>query len=180
MRQTTAVRAILVAALASAPIAAQQTPNPTGWELTGLPAINYDSDEGLGYGVLFEAYNYGEGGYAPYRFTLQPTVFLTTGGRRDFTMFFDAPHLLSDGWRIDGSLGSERQIASPYYGLGNASVYNEALEEVEGQYYYRFGRTRRQAALNLQRRVGDLPLRVLMGGGATHMTCPQMWYHFLC
>jgi hypothetical protein len=84
-----------LAALQSAPVGAQQTPAPTGWELTGLPAINYDSDEGFGYGALFEAYNYGEGGYAPYRFTLQPTVFLTTGGRRDFTVFFDAPHLES-------------------------------------------------------------------------------------
>ena len=33
-------------ALQSAPIGAQQTPDPTGWELTGLPAINYDSDQG--------------------------------------------------------------------------------------------------------------------------------------
>ena len=170
MRLRPLVIAGALGSLASAPIEAQETPDPTGWELTGLPAINYDSDEGFGYGVLFEAYNYGEGGEAPYRYTLQPTVFLTTGGRRDFTLFFDAPHLLSDGWRIDGSLGSERQIANPYYGLGNASVYDEALEEVEGQYYYRFGRTRRQATLNLQRRVGSLPLRILMGGGATRTT----------
>ena len=168
MTWRTTARAIAFVALVSAPVGAQQTSDPTGWELTGLPAINYDSDEGLGYGVLFEAYNYGEGGYAPYRFTIQSTVFLTTGGRRDFTLFFDGPHVLSDGWRLDGFLGSERQIASPYYGLGNRSVYDEALEEVEGQYYYRFGRTRRQATMNLQRRVGSLPLRVLIGGGATH------------
>ena len=126
------------------------------------------SGEGFGYGVLFELYNYGDGGYSPYRFTLQPTVFLTTGGRRDFTLFFDAPHLLPEGWRIDASLGSERQIASPYYGLGNTSVYDELLEDTEGQYYYRFGRTRRQAAVNVQRRLGDTPVRVLAGVGVTH------------
>ena len=174
MRRPTSVRGIALAALVSAPIGAQETPEPTGRELTGLPAINYDSDEGFGYGVLLEAYDYGEGGYAPYRFTLQSTVFLTTGGRRDFTMFFDAPHLLADGWRVDGSLGSERQIASPYYGLGNTSVYDEALEAVEGQYYYRFGRTRRHGAFNVQRRVGDLPARVLIGGGATHTSIERL------
>ncbi len=174
MRPRVLVRTIVFVALLSAPIGAQQTPEPTGWELTGLPAINYDSDEGFGYGVLFEAYNYGEGGFAPYRFTLQPTVFLTTGGRRDLTLFFDAPHLLSDGWRIDGSLGSERQIANPYYGLGNASVYDEALEEAQGQYYYRFGRNRRQGTVNLQRQLGSLPLRFLIGGGATHTTVEQL------
>ena len=152
----------------SVPIGAQQTPDQTGWELTGLPAINYDSDEGFGYGVLLEAYNYGEGGYAPYRFTVQPTIKFTTKGRRELTVFFDAPHVLSNGWRIAGSLRSERQIASPYYGLGNTSAYNKALEEIEGQYYYRFGRTRTQATMNLQRAVGNLPVRVLIGAGATH------------
>ena len=146
----------------SVPIGAQQTPDQTGWELTGLPAINYDSAEGFGYGVLLEAYNYGEGGYAPYRFTVQPTIKFTTKGRRELTVFFDAPHVLSNGWRIDGSLRSERQIASPYYGLGNTSAYNKALEEIEGQYYYRFGRTRTQATMNLQRAVGNLPVSVMI------------------
>ena len=115
------VAAMLLTAPAVSPLNAQESLAPTGWEPAGLPALNYDSDEGFGYGVLFELYNYGDGGYSPYRFTLQPTVFLTTGGRRDFTLFFDAPHLLPEGWRIDAPLGSERQIASPYYGLGNTS-----------------------------------------------------------
>lgn len=163
--------ALLAAILLAAPVAhAQEASSPTGWEPNGLPALNYDSDEGFGYGALLELYNYGDGGYAPYRFTIQPTVFLTTGGRRDFTLFFDAPHLLPAGWRVDVSLGSEKQIASPYYGLGNESVYDPALEDLEGQYFYRFGRTRRRAAFNLQRSIGDLPLRVLVGAGITRTT----------
>ncbi len=168
IRRRTLAEAIVLLALLSVPIGAQQISDQTGWELNGLPVINYDSDEGFGYGGMFEAYNYGEEGLTPYRFTLQPRVFLTTKGRRDFTLFFDAPYLLSDGWRVDGSLGSERQIASPYYGPGNTSVYDRALEHLEGQYYYRFGRTRTNATMNLQRRMGGLPLRVLIGGGATH------------
>ncbi len=163
--------ALLAAILLAAPVAhAQEASSPTGWEPNGLPALNYDSDEGFGYGALLELYNYGDGGYAPYRFTIQPTVFLTTGGRRDFTLFFDAPHLLPAGWRVDVGLGSEKQIASPYYGLGNESVYDPALEDLEGQYFYRFGRTRRRAAFNLQRSIGDLPLRVLVGAGITRTT----------
>ena len=165
----TLVGAIVLLASLGVPIGAQQTSNSTGWEINGLPAINFDSDEGFGYGVLLAAYNYGEGGYSPYRFTLQPTVKFTTKGRREITLFFDAPHLLSNGWRIDGSLRSERQIAAPYYGLGNNSVYNEATEESLGQYYYRFGRTRTEATTNLQRQIGDLPVRFLVGGGATHI-----------
>ena len=161
--------AIVLLAFMGAPIGAQQTSNSTGWEINGLPAINFDSDEGFGYGVLLAAYNYGEGGYSPYRFTLQPTIKFTTKGRRELTLFFDAPHLLSNGWRIDGALRSERQIAAPYYGLGNTSVYNKATEESLGQYYYRFGRTRTEATTNLQRQIGDSPVRFLVGGGATHI-----------
>ena len=163
--------ALLAAILLAAPAAdAQQGSSATGWEPNGLPAINYDADEGFGYGVLLELYNYGDGGDAPYRFTIQPTVFLTAGGRRDFTLFFDAPHLLPAGWRVDVNLGSEKQIASPYYGPGNDSAYDETLENVEGPYFYRFGRTRRRAAVNLQRTIGDLPLRVLLGTGITRTT----------
>jgi outer membrane protein assembly factor BamA len=164
--------AVLVAALLvrSGVAHAQEAPGPTGWEPNGLPALNYDSDEGFGYGALLELYNYGNGGHSPYRFTIQPTVFLTTGGRRDFTLFFDAPHLLPAGWRIDVDLGSEKQIATPYYGPGNATIYDESLEDEHGQYYYRFGRTRRGVATNLQRAVAGLPLRILLGVGLNKTT----------
>src|SRR5436190_23346186 len=52
--------AVLVATLAPV-VWAQDAPRPQakGWELVGLPALNFDSDEGFGYGVLAEAYNYG-------------------------------------------------------------------------------------------------------------------------
>ena len=162
------VAAMLITARAVSPLHAQGAPAPTGWEPAGLPALNYDSDEGFGYGVLLELYNYGDGGYSPYRFTLQPTVFLTTGGRREFTLFFDAPHLLPEGWRIDASLAGDRQFAIPYYGLGNTSVYDALLEDTEGQYFYRFGRTQRRAAVNVQRELSGTPIRVLAGVGATH------------
>lgn len=164
----------LLTALAAFPLHAQESPGPTGWEPTGLPALNYDSDEGFGYGLLLELYNYGDGGFEPYRFTLQPTVFLTTGGSREFTLFFDAPHLLPEGWRVDGLLRSEREFAVPYYGLGNDSEYNRFLEDTEGQYYYRFGRTQRQFAANVQRDLGDTPLRLLVGMGATRTTIESL------
>ena len=107
--------------------------------------------------------------------TLQPTVFLTTEGRRDFTVFFDAPGILPGGWRLDLFLGSEAQIATPYYGTGNESSYDDALEAEDGPNprFYRFGRTRRSAMGNVQRGIGDTPLRVLFGIGAVwHSVTP--------
>jgi hypothetical protein len=161
--------AALVAAWAVSPVAAQQV--RSGWEFAGVPALNYDADEGFGYGAVAEIYRYGRGDQRPYLFTLQPTVFLTTEGRRDFTLFFDSPHLLPGGWRVDAFLGSEQQLASPYYGLGNDAALDPAFEDdPENPYFYRFGRTRWQAAVNLQHGIGRTPLRMLIGAGAADVS----------
>src|SRR5436305_9941352 len=85
---------------------------PRGWELSGVPALNFDADEGFGVGAALELYNYGLG-VQPYRFTIQPTLLFTSEGRRDITAFFDAPRLLPGGWRMSAFVGSELQLAQP-------------------------------------------------------------------
>ena len=159
--------AVVAGSVRLAPSVAAQVQRPTGLEVGILPAINFDSDEGFGYGAIAELYHYGAGTSAPYVWTLQPTVFLTTEGRRDFTAFFDAPHLLPAGWRLGAFLGSEKHIATPYYGIGNATSYDEALDREDGAnpFYYRFGRNRYTASVTLQRRIGDPRVRFLLGGG---------------
>lgn len=138
----------------------------TGLQVSGIPAVNFDADEGFGYGAVFALHHYGDGSVAPYRWTLQPTVFLTTEGRREFTLFFDAPRFSGD-WRLAANLGSERLIAAPYYGLGNASEYDADRVTEDDPWYYRFGRTRHTAGVTLQRAIGATPLRVLVGAGVT-------------
>jgi outer membrane protein assembly factor BamA len=155
----------LVAAGLAAPASGQSTGR--GLEIGGFPAVNYDSDEGYGFGAVAELYHYGDGGVTPYVWTLQPTVFATTEGRRDFTLFFDAPHLLGGGWRLDAWAGSERHIATPYYGWGNDAEYDETRVTDANPSFYRYGRTRRRLAANLQRDVSGLPVRVLFGVGMT-------------
>ncbi|MEJ2540302.1 MAG: hypothetical protein P8188_10060, partial [Gemmatimonadota bacterium] len=78
--------------------------------------------------------------------------------------FFDAPSLLGD-WRLDVFAGSQRQIATPYYGMGNDAPYDPGRVNDADPYYYRFGRTLRSALVNLQRPIADTPLRLLVGGG---------------
>lgn len=163
-RSLLAVAAALVALPSS--LAAQVGP-ATGLEVAGLPVLKVDSDDGLGYGVLAELYQYGDGTRAPYRWTLQPEIELSTEGRRDFTLFIDAPHALPEGWRVNGFLGIERRPRSPYYGLGNDTPYDESLEASDGPnpHYYDFGRLRRSAIFNLQRQVRESPLWALFGAG---------------
>ena len=150
-------------ALAQAP----ERPAAKGWEFVGLPALNFSSDEGFGYGVLAQIYNYGSG-VQPYRYTIQPTVFLTTKGRRDVVLFFDAPKLLPRDWRLDVNLSREQQLANPYYGVGNATVYDSTKERAPDPYFYRYGKVQFGLVSNLQHALGSRNARVLFGVGFTH------------
>lgn len=163
-----AVAALLVG---SRPQAARaQSPRSAGFEVGGVPALSFDSDEGFGYGAILELYDYGAGSVSPYEWTLQPTVVLSTRGRRDFTVFFDAPGLLPAGWRFDAFAGLERQIASPYYGIGNTTPHDETVAASDGPdpFYYRFGRKRSSLTFNVQRELVGPRLRALVGGGLVH------------
>ena len=154
------------------PTAASPQARATGLDFAGLPAINFDSDEGFGYGAIAEIYQYGNGTVAPYVWTLQPTVFLTTRGRRDINVFFDAPGILPRGWRFSAFLGTAKQIATPYYGMGNASIYDETLAAEDGPdpYFYRFGRTSHSLTFSVQKDLGTEHLRGLFGGGLVRTT----------
>lgn len=137
---------------------------PVGWEFVALPALNFNTDEGFGYGALVEAYNYGRG-VQPYRFVIQPTVLLTTKGRRDVTVFFDAPRLLASGWRLDAFAGREQELAAPYYGVGNDTPYDTTLSADPNPYFYRYGRERIRLLANVQRQLGRTRLRAVAGLG---------------
>jgi len=137
---------------------------PKGWDIAGVPALNFDADEGFGFGAALELYNYGPG-VQPYRFTIQPTVLITTEGRRDITVFFDAPTVLPGGWRVSAFAGREQQLAQPYYGIGNSTPYDPLLEQAPNSYFYRFGRERLRASADFQHRIGNSSGRLLVGGG---------------
>jgi outer membrane protein assembly factor BamA len=66
-------------------------------------------------------------------------------------------------------LGSEKHVATPWYGVGNASPFDETADDGTNPSYYRFGRTRRRVAANLQYAIGSTPLRLLAGAGATRV-----------
>ena len=154
------------------PTGASSQAQTTGRKIGALPAINFDADEGFGYGAIAEIYQYGDGSVAPYLWTLQPTVFLTTEGRRDLNVFFDAPSVLPKGWRLSAFAGTSKQIATPYYGLGNASIYDETLDAEDGPdpFFYRFGRISHSLTFTLQKDLGTQGLRGLLGGGLVRTT----------
>lgn len=155
---------------------AQAVARPTGHSLTGLPALSFDADEGFGTGVIVQYYDYGNPGVTPYRFSLQPTIFGTTRGRRDVILFLDAPHLLPANWRMGGGVAREQQLATPYYGIGNESKSDTLLSRSPNPYYYRFGRTVLRANADFQHDVGLPALRVLVGGALRNVTIRPVPY----
>jgi outer membrane protein assembly factor BamA len=154
---------LLVALLAPALLTAQDRPRPV--EISGIPALNFDADEGFGYGIIVALYGYDTS--ATYRWTLQPTVFLTTQGRRDYTVFFDAPSRAGRAWRYTAFAGREQQLATPYYGIGNETPYNSAAEQGGTRYFYRYGRDRIRASADVQHALFEPKIRLLLGGGAS-------------
>ena len=161
---------LLLAALAG-PGAAQDAEVPTGFRFAGIPVLNFNSDEGFGYGARAALYNHADGSYNPYLYTLETQLFFTTEGRRQVVLFFDAPHWPGPKQRLTAELRYQRFDPAPYFGLGNDTAYNEDLTDEESpafihEDYYGFRRTRTSAWASYQRRVG--PIKVLGGLGIVH------------
>jgi outer membrane protein assembly factor BamA len=153
---------LVLLAMAASSLAAQR---PAGVEVSGIPALNFDADEGLGYGAILALYKY-EPGSTTYGWTVQPTLFMTTRGRRDYTLFFDSPSTDTRPWRVTAYAGREQQLAAPYYGIGNETAYDAALETGPTRYYYRYGLDRFRASADVQHTLGRPSLRYLIGAGA--------------
>lgn len=158
-----AARLAALAFAFAAPLRAQDSASKSDWEWFALPALNFNSDEGFGYGALLELYNY-RAGVKPYRIMIRPLLAFSTKGKRDLTLSIDAPGLLPEGWRFDAFLGREQHLATPYYGIGNTTPKVMTLTDPPDPYYYRYGRTQLRAALNVQRRITG-PMRFLVGAG---------------
>jgi len=168
-------RTIVFAIVAATAAAGAQAPAPAqvGRQVSGLPALNFNADEGFGYGVIAQAYNYGQQGVRPYQYMIQPLIFLTTKGRRDFSVFVDAPHVLPHDWRLGAYLGREQQLATPYYGVGNSTTFNELNEAPPNPYYYRYGREGYRFSTDLQHQLAGR-LRLLAGAGTRSTSIDDM------
>jgi outer membrane protein assembly factor BamA len=137
-----------------------------GIEVSGIPALNFDADEGFGYGAILALYDY-DGARTTYSWTLQPTMFLTTEGRRDYTVFYDAPTRSGRAWRVTAFAGREQQLAAPYYGIGNATPYDPTVERGGTRYFYRYGHTRNRVSIDLQHALFHPSVRLLVGAGVS-------------
>jgi hypothetical protein len=142
----------------------------TGFSVAGLPSLGYNSDEGLKYGANAALYNYADGSYKPYFYSLETDLFLMTGsGKKNAFLFFDSPHLIPRH-RLSVELKYENDVSSPFYGVGSKTVFCEELTDESAQTfidedYYHFGREKFKFTTDLQRFLWEKRLRALLGLG---------------
>lgn len=173
-----------LAALAQSPAEEPATDKVTAsWQREGfgwgaLPAINYNSDEGFGYGAVANLYRY-DGSTAPYRYNLGMQFFMTTKGIHNHRVEIDALNVGGLPLRLTGRVQLEVTRAGNFCGFGydvscdpaeaeaaadDAGLSGEAREDFVSR-YYRVRYVRPYAFLNARYALSPKPHRIEVFGG---------------
>lgn len=99
----------------------------TGWDIQGVPALNFNTDEGFGYGAILLLVDRADGTYDPFRYSVLLQFFQTTRQVASHLINVDAPRFLGSPWRMGLELAYTRTKFAPYYGLGNTAENDTAL-----------------------------------------------------
>jgi len=114
--------------------------DPNRIEFGGLPALNYDSDLGFGFGAIGTIVRF-HPELRPYRWRIKFLLYATVkkspdGGAElayhDDYVILDLPGLMQNRLRLQLQTGFRRASTAGYYGLGSAS---EDTENDLGRYY---------------------------------------------
>jgi hypothetical protein len=105
-----------------------------GWYPTGLPLINSDPNEGIGYGVRAYLYNNGKKEdplfeYTPYRMRLFAQYFQTTKNAQYHQVSWDMPFVADTKWRLRGDAIIYITPTTLYFGIGEDSMKSLSYKE---------------------------------------------------
>lgn len=130
----------------------------TGWKFSGIPAVNYNADDGFGYGYIGSLFNYKDGGYKPYYLKINSYVLKTTGGKQIYSIFLDSPYFPNENYRFNLRLQFRDEANYPYYGPGNDSNFDsdhtdeDSPDYINDKYYY-FYKKQWKLLAHLQRKI---------------------------
>jgi outer membrane protein assembly factor BamA len=151
----------------------------------GLPLVGYDTNLGLGLGVgahytltgartdpLFD--------YTPYRHRFYAQVYVTTGGYQQHILSYDGFFVGNSPYRLRAVLQFERNTGANYFGTGTATLadlsyhgssyttYDGAVNAA-GPHYFRYGYTKPQGQVLLERSLFGGRVRALYGINAQYV-----------
>lgn len=155
----------------------------------GVPALNYDADNGFGFGAIGTVFFYDKV-RKPYRYALTLQVFVTSKLVQDHQVRFDAVDLMGLPLRLTFRGGYFQTLTHPFCGFGNAVTCDPAIAEkaadarsLSGEEreafvrrYYQVRFLRPYGQLNLRWKLNELPNRLeIMGGWRGHLYLPGNW-----
>jgi outer membrane protein assembly factor BamA len=110
-----------------------------GWYPTGLPLLNFSSDDGFGYGG--RAYIYYNGGKddpyyqnTPYFMQLFAQYFATTNGKQSHKLSLDMPYVAGTRFRIKTEFIYEFNLNENYFGVGEETSHEKLTDNTGKEY----------------------------------------------
>ena len=112
-----------------------------GWFWQGLPLVNFNSDDGFGYGVrVLRVYDGAKNDEyycsSPYFFRLTGQFFQTTNWRMYHFIEADMPYFMGTKWRFKTSFIWDESLNANYFGTGPKS--SNKLRDYSGKSYDTF------------------------------------------
>ncbi len=140
-----------------------------GFSFGAIPILAFDSDIGLKYGALANFYHYGDGSRYPiYNHSLFVRWYQTTKGSSVSEIRYDSDRLIPE-FRLTTGLSYYTEKALNFYGFnGYQSLYNPDFEDSNhpnyiSEVFYRYERKVVRFNLNLQRKMFNKNLKLLVG-----------------
>ena len=105
---------LLAVSLGSTPCFGAKSYESVGWRPTAVPLVNFSSDDGTGYGVRINIFEY-DGVSVPYHRKYSAQLFATTKGKWVHRLLMDRPEF-RPGQRLELELVYEKEDFANYYG----------------------------------------------------------------
>jgi len=132
-----------------------------GWNLGVLPAVAYDSDLGVYYGIIFNPFDYGDGSIYPNYFqSLYLQIAGYSKGSSEHILEYVSYNLIP-GIKLFAKAKYDGYKAYPFYGYnGNESIYNHEWEDPDDPSYktrmfYRIEKKYLRISADLQDTIGE-------------------------
>ena len=106
---------LALATLLPARVGAAEAHESVGWQPTAIPLWNFSSDDGTGYGLRANLYEY-DGVSVPYLRKYSGQLFFTTGGKWVHRLQLDTPNFRGSNQRLEAELVYEKEEFANYYG----------------------------------------------------------------
>ncbi len=134
-----------------------------------LPAIDYSSDKGFGYGILMQLDDKNKAEYSPYYVSHRIVFQQTTKGIADYSYRFDSKYLLPGNIRFTLDTRYQVSLFEPFHGPGgaqtefNADFIDTKHADYRGKFFYNYERRTNHLRLIFQKQLPQPNLRVLGG-----------------